>query len=479
MSTSVPGTSSHFGVSGEGRAPIAAMKGTGCALRFVWPVTAFLLMASPALFAQGSARAQKPVMLDEVVVDASKTHTLFMGADISVNLDKDIYPVRDVAGTSWVIDINGKDKVVSAKKGPLNLKITPTLKLTEVAATIVGFNKVAAYSFENDPSVLITRGLSQSASTNAMLLGVSADAEHKADTAANKALGDAALFVGADSQFGDAALKYGSETLPAVTHPGKVVLIPGGSYRLPSGATDFNLPEFQAGTILVANQAATAAQIQTTNGNEPVGSLVTKGHDAMDVDFDIASAHPLQNPYIVTMARIRTPGSKPGYIQNHIYARALDPIDKHFTHVHFSEEGFPFEYELVDFQVHLYNRGVEIATNLAANRVELTRDEAFEYVKMEYVSAHKADTLPAVPAMGRLPSELPNRIAAGKYTETYFVQVNKDGLGREVYEDRLCTKKVDDAFLASVVAGLRFKPALAGGTPVDGVAAVNLTKLQF
>jgi len=235
----------------------------------------------------------------------------------------------------------------------------------------------------------------------------------------------------------------------------------------------------QAGMVAFAQKGAVSAANQTTNGNEPVGTLVTKGHDAMDVDFDIASAHPLKNPYIVTMARIRTPGSKPGYVQNHIYARALDPIDDHFSHVHFSEEGFPFEYELVDFQVHLYDRGVEIATNLAANRVELTRDEAFEYVKMEYVSAHKGETLPAVAVMGRLPAELPNRIATGKYTGTYFVQVNKDGLGREVYEDRLCTKKVDDAFLASVVAGLRFKPALSGGTPVDGVASLNLTKLQF
>jgi hypothetical protein len=199
----------------------------------------------------------------------------------------------------------------------------------------------------------------------------------------------------------------------------------------------------------------------------------------MDVEFDIASNRPLQNPYIVTMARFRTPGSKPGYVQNHIYARALDPIDSHPSHVHFTEEGFPFEYELVNFQVHIYDKGVEIATNLAENRVELTREQAFEYVKIEYISAHKGDTLPAVAAMGKLPAELPNRIAIGKYTETYFVQVNKDGLGLEVYEDRLCTRKVDDAFLSTVVADLRFEPALANGKPIDGVASLNLTKLQF
>ena len=439
---------------------------------------ALLLLFPAFLRAESDTHKQKPVVLDSVIVDAAKTHTLFMGADISVNLDKDLYPVRDVAGTSWVIDINGKDRVVSAKKGPLNLKITPTLKLTEVSATITGFKKEAAYSYENDPSVLITRGLSESAAMNADLLAVASNAQHVADTASTNALGlsslgGAATFAGSDNQFGAAALLNSAKTLPAQMHPGAP--IPGSIAPPVSGATfSGNLS-----TPYVTAQNAFAAAAQTTNGNEPVGRMVTRGLDALDVEFSISAVKTLQNPYIVTMARIKTPGSKPGFVQNHIYARALDPIDTHISTVHFTEEGFPPEYELVEFQVHIYDRGVEIATNMAANRVELTREEAFEYVKMEYVSVHKNETLPPVPAMGRLPAELPTRIAAGKYAETFFVPVSKDGVGQEVFSDRMCTKRIDDPFLTSVVKGLRFKPALESGKPVDGVAAVNLTKLQF
>ena len=443
--------------------------------RFLMPL--FLLWPG-FLRAQSDTSKQKPVVMENVVVDAAKTHTLFMGADISVNLDKDLYPVRDVAGTSWVIDINGKDRVVSAKKGSLNLKITPTLKLTEVSATIVGFKKAATYSYENDPSVLITRGLSESASMNADLLAVAANAQHVADTASTNALGlsalgGAATFAGSDNQFGAAALLNSAKTLPAVTHPGKPV--PGLIGFPQSGATSTE----NLSTPYVTAQNAFAAANQTTNGNEPVGRLVTRGLDALDVEFSISAVKTLQNPYIVTMARIKTPGSKPGYVQNHIYARALDPIDTHLSLVHFTEEGFPPEYELVDFQVHIYNRGVEIATNLAANRVELTREEAFEYVLMEYVSAHKGETLPAVAAMGRLPAELPTRIAAGKYSDTFFVPVTKDGLGNGAFSDRICTKRINDPFLDTVVKGLRFKPALSSGAAVDGIATVNLTKLQF
>jgi len=57
--------------------------------------------------------------------------------------------------------------------------------------------------------------------------------------------------------------------------------------------------------------------------------------------------------------------------------------------------------------------------------------------------------------------------------------VSKDGVGHAIYTDRMCTKKMDDPFLDTVVRGLRFKPALSSGVPVEGVAAVNLTKLQF
>jgi hypothetical protein len=428
--------------------------------------------------AESDSGKQKPVVLDTVVVDAAKTHTLFMGADISVNLDKDLYPVRDVAGTSWVVDINGKDKVVSAKKGPLNLKITPTLKLTEVAATIVGFKKEAAYSYDNDPSVLITRGLSAAASMNADLLAVQSNAEHLADIETVNghglnALGGGAVMASSDNQFGQQALLTGAKVVPAMMHPGAPI---PNSPAIPISGASFSMPLDMA---TVSNGLAAAALSNTLSSSEPLGRLVTRGMDALNVEFEINSTKPLGNPYIVTMARIRTPGSKPGYVQNHIYARALDPIDSHFSHIHFEEDGFPPEYELVDFQVHIYNRGVEIATNLAANRVQLTREEAFEYVMMEYVSSHKGDTLPATPAMGKLPAELPTRIAAGMYTDTFFVKVSKDGIGREAFADRMCTKKLDDPFLAAVVKGLRFKPALASGSPVDGIASVNLTHLQF
>jgi hypothetical protein len=429
---------------------------------------------------KSDTRVQKPVVMESYVVDAAKTHTIFMGADISVNLDKDLYPVRDVVGSSWVVVIDGKEHVISAKSAPLNLKITPSLKLTEVSATIVGFKRTAAYSFANDPSTMLTRGLSEAASMDADLLSMAANAQHVADTETNKALGPMATLASSDNQFGAAVLQAS-----AAASPGAAYSIPKGGFTASQAAAfagqyAANVASSQAATAASAQQNATMAASQTENGNEPAnGSIVTKGMDAMDVEFEISSVQPLLKPYVVTMTRFRTPNSLPGVVQTLVYARSLDPIYKQPGNVHFTEEGFPFNYELVDFQLHIYDRGVEIATNLAAKRVELTRDEAFEYVKLEYVGAHRSDTLPAAPAMGRLPAELPNRLAAGKYAGTFFVKVSKDGLADEAFADAACSRKIEDPFLETVVKSIRFMPALAHGEPVEGTAAVNLGKLAI
>jgi hypothetical protein len=422
---------------------------------------------------------------------SEKTHTLFMGADISINLDKDLYGVKDVFGSNWVIEINGREKEISARRAPLDLKITPSLKLTEASVTIQGFKRVQAYSFANDPSVRLTRGLTQAGSINSDLLAMSGNAQHIADTMASHNSGP---FAGADDQFSANALMNTAEYAFANQHgqrgggptatEGSTEVLPDSPGQSPFsspadiGRAQFINPTAQANNAVSA-QTAASSRLQTTNGDEPAGKIASSGLDAMDVEFDIRSSKVLQNPYVVTMTRFRTPTGKPGMVQNMVYAQSLHPIDEHLSHVHFVEEGFPFGYELLDFQLHIYDRGVEIASNIAANRVELTREEAFEYVKMEYIGSHLKDTLPAVPAMGKLPADLPSILATGKYAWPFYVRVSPDGLADKAFSDAACTREVGDAFLDSVVGRIRFKPALDHGKPVDGVASLNLSKLAI
>jgi hypothetical protein len=238
-----------------------------------------------------------------------------------------------------------------------------------------------------------------------------------------------------------------------------------------SGSGNINVGH--AGTV------ANAAADQAANGDEPTGKIATAGFDAMDIEFYITSPKPLLHPYVVTMTRFHARNSKPGLVQNLVYAKSLDPVYSQISHVHFSEEGFPFNYEMIDFQIHIYDGGKEVATNLAQDRVELTREEAFEYVKSEYIGAHMGATLPPVAVMGSLPADLPIKLNSGKYDATFFVRVNKDGLATEAFADEACRQALNDPYLDSVIHRVRFKPALAAGKPVDGVTALNLNKLTI
>jgi hypothetical protein len=363
----------------------------------------------------------------------AREYTLFEGANIAVNLDKSIYPVRDVFGASWVIDIDGKDQVVSAKQGPVNLKITPSLKLTEQSATIDGFKREAGYSFANDPAVKLTRGMS-----------VAADVNAGAQAAANQA----------------------SAVNPTNIGPSQASNGSGDSEQV-----------LQASTTRV-NDAVQTATAQAQAAAELDRNATSEGYDAMNVEFEVSSPKPLKDPYIVTMVKFHPKGSAPGVIQSMVYAKALDPIDAHPSKVKFEQDGFPFDYEVVDFQLHLYNHGVEVATNISPKRQEMNPDQAFDYVKTTYIASHKTATLPASPVMGELPPDLGSQVAAGKYGDPIYVKVSKDGLADQAYSDAACTAKIDDPYLAKVVQSIRFKPALEQGQPVDGIATVNLSRFK-
>ncbi len=379
--------------------------------------------------------------------DESKTHTLFMGADVAVQVGKGLYPVRGVEGSSWVVEVDGAEKLISTRLGSLNIRMTPKLKISERSATVDGFKEARAFSFNNDPTVRTTRALNSAALTSSMLQDNASDAQHIADTESNKALGAAAGFASGGNQLGSNATNLGG----LVTNNG----------------------------ISRAQNIANAEQSQAQNGNEVGGMLAPTGLDAVEVEFEISSARPLVSPYVITMTRFHRKGGAERAVQNLVYARELGPIDARPAKVHFVEGGFPFDFEVVDFQMHLYDRGEEVATTMSSKRVRLTRDEAFEYVKIEYVAAHKGDTRPPEPAMAELPSDLPTRLATGALKDTIYVRVSKEGLADGAFSDASCSKRIEDAYRERIVRAIRFYPALTSGEAVDGIASLNLAQLKI
>ena len=370
----------------------------------------------------------------------ARTHTLFMGADFDVQLNKVFHRVRDVSGGSFVIKIKGEEILVPMNQAPVEFRIQQSLKLTEVSATIVDLKGERAYSPANDPVKKFIReqpGGADHLQSNQAAIGSSMA---QRDLGIAKSSGAPANIVAqVQQQANSASASYSS--------------------ALSAEGSDFN------------NVGTYSAKLQE--------ELAKKLFDAMDVTFEVSSPQPMNNPYVVIVAQYRERDERPGIAHNWIYARTLEPVDSKPRKVRILQGGFPQGFELEKFQVHLYNRGQELATNVAAKRVLLTRDEAFQYVLIDYVTSHKGASLPATPAMGKLPADLRTRLESGQLTQYFYVKVNKDGLPVETYVDESCSHKVDDPYLLSVIRDLRFNPALEKGRPVEGITLLRFCDLRM
>jgi len=376
------------------------------------------------------AMANTPTTID-ASKNEPKTHTLYMGADFRIAYGQELYRVCNVAGDSFVILVNGKEVLVPMKAGALKLKIDQSLKLTEASAAIEKLQNERSYTIDNTP-------------------------RHR--WLANRAVAPGQISVG--------------DTIDKAQDP---FLTKSPTKMSPAGATVENLDYYSA---LSAQDAAIAHSLSGIDApGRNLNSLdeeIARGlFDAVEVKFDVSAEKPLMAPYVVLVAQYHAK-DKPQSSQNWIYAQALKPIQSQPAHVHILQGGFPLGFELEKCSVHLYDGGTEIATNVADNRVQLTREEAFLYIVMDYLGRHKGATLPASPAMTKIPEDWPTRTETNK---TCYVKVAKTGHPQGAYEDKACSKKLSDRYIASVVMDARFLPAMAEGKAVDSVAKLSVGDL--
>ena len=387
--------------------------------------------------------------------DDHKTHTLFMGADISIGYRNGIYPVEDVMGSNWMIQVGGERRMVPTKDQHVDIKTTPIMKLTRASATITHLVTERGYTLDNDPSVRLTRDQADSAKLNFSYQVFNNQVE-----AILGSMGDAP-----PSSFRTARNTMAVADLRELMGSGAAGLSIGESGQLSESQREIvtNTAEGNAGA-----------------GDEMYGRRgLSLGFDAMHVSFDIVADHTIRSPYIVTFTRFREKKAKPNEVKMLIYAAQLHQIDPRPQTIDIVEGGFPPEFEMIGIQLHLYEGRKEIATNVAPRRVELSGDEAFEYLKMDYLAAHKGETTNASPLMGALPATFPEAMKSGRYVGDFFVRVSKDGLPEGIFRDSSGRISIEDSALEGIVNKIRFKPALNRGVPVEGMASVNLNRLDM
>lgn len=392
-----------------------------------------------ALLVVGSGYAAAPAKVQpQAPASGAKTHTLFMGVDVAVEHEKMFRRVREVSGSSWVVNVGGRPEFIPANKHALNLKIEQSLKLTEVTAKLDNLKSERTYTPGNDPRMEAMR----------------AQLHLQAFATERQMVAERELQRAVDS---DAWSKFRDPRVPPVGG-GKS---PEEAIAELAGAADFAQSQM---TTQQFNQAIADEQLRK------------ELFDAILVEFDISAPKPLANPYMIVVAQFREKGAPASTARNWIYAQMLDYVDETPRRVSVRRGGLPPGYELDKVNVHIYEQGREVATNMSPKRVELTREEAFQYIVIEHIGNNKGQTLPATPVMATLTPEVRTRLRDGQGQQVYYVLVSKEGLVTEAFEDEGYSKRIADPFFAEVVRRIWFKPALEKGKPVESKTSLDITK---
>jgi hypothetical protein len=371
-----------------------------------------------------------------------KPYTLFLGTNLSVEHGNGFHRVEDVKGSSFVIEDDNREVRVPMALGSVNLKFEQLLKLTEASANVANLKFDRAYTPGNDPYIKFQRN----------------------QEVQNEAINSAALAQGSMTSI--------SQKLQIVGAGQTLQNVQGG----PAAEANQKLAAFE-NAVGNANQQQGGQGAASTGSMDFQSTLAEGLYDAMEVSFEASAEKPLTEPYLVVIARYREKNGKPDEAHNWIYAIPLQQLSAKPLKVHFLQGGLPPGFEIENFQVHLYNRGEEIATNVAPKHMALTREQAFEYMTVEYVLGHKGATLPAEPAGANLPEDLRLRVSDAQLNQTVYAKVSKDGTAAGFFLDPLCSQRVADGYLNSVATYVHFNPALEKGQAVDGVSAFRLGPL--
>ena len=400
-------------------------------------------VALAALFA-GTAFAVAPETV--TAADPSKTHVLFLGADISLEMDQGLHPVEDVTDGAIIIKVAGKPVEVSYRR-VTDIRIKDTLKLTGTNVVVHGFKAERAYASGSDPFEKLASSFTMAAGESA----VADIAQANAASARMGAVGAGAMLEGATNPAAraEAAQAFGQA-----------------------------ISQQEAAEAAVV-QAHEAQGYSSSLTGQELGATGEGQFDAMRFSFEVTADRDLAQPYYAFIAQIRERKSLPGQVRKWAYVKPLGPMPAGSSRkVSVLQGGLPPGYELEGYEVHLYDRGEEFSTNLSRRRVPLTADEAREYRIIEYIGANKGRTLPASLASPALDAAARSSLTAAQLDAICYVRVGKDGRVTAAFRDAAGKKPLADAALEAVLKTLRFNPALEAGKPVESLTPITLSQLS-
>ncbi|WP_221032639.1 hypothetical protein [Actomonas aquatica] len=448
--------------------------------------------------------------------DPTKPYRLFVGVDLKLKPEddtQDYRPIDSLKAREVILAEPGRPTVPMREVSAFSWEHKP--KVGRAAVTIDDFEQHRAFSLRND------KKLQYMATQNNMAIYQ----QEKADAARLQA-SDArfsqeiarGIYVYAEN---DAASRAGLERGP---EPGYT---PGGR-----GGLNFDDPQgiYGDGQIGANLRTANAEAIEANDNmadqlfdtlqrtSDPTmldrmqGTDGDDGADVLELTFTLSAPYPIAEAYVVVLGAIKQ-GDDAGVITFHEMVGKIGPQPRK---IRIRKTGFKPGFVIEDVKLHLYARGKELGTNLSERAVDMTRDQAREFLLLAHLADHAIESVPATPVWNLAPPSLLGAADASRFDYPVIVTLDADGSVMSIHDSEtearaflasihdaaeLRTKSNPGRSLASslrttdadarltvdqtgrlpahVVAAINeliFLPALDVGSPTPGTAAVNLAE---
>jgi hypothetical protein len=360
-----------------------------------------------------------PAVAGEADVPAPKDHQVFVGLDVVVRQPAGEARIESVTGNvAEVVGHGAKSQIPLRKLGDLHMAREPVV--SSMFATIADAKGRRTYSPAINPMV--------QASRNQIVMD-----SLQMDTREREA---------------EAEIE-GSATTAAIDH-----------------APDFLKPQMAQRANDKANETS---RLTSTNYSGTAPSALPSGesaalYDTFEASFVVSSTQVIENAYLVMLTVVRDP-QDPRLPHDIVTFRGLPTIDATPRKVTVTQNGFPPGFGVDRYEIHMYVRGHEFATSLSDNRVELTGDEAFQFLLLSYTASHGTATLPPALAPEFVPADFRAHVPAGQMDRLVDVRIDETG---NVAGVKLVPAGVEttDPAIESLIRKMRFFPALVAGKPV-------------
>ncbi|MCF3649411.1 hypothetical protein [Synoicihabitans lomoniglobus] len=381
--------------------------------------------------------------------DQSKPFRLFVGVDLLIKSPDESY--RQV-------DSIKSDQVVLAEEGLPQIKLRDagafswdrSTKISRAPIVIADFEQHRAYTLRNDKAMQYMN------TQNHMAIYQ----QEKTDAARLERSDKASVQQAARTAQGyvDQAIKDGmivnERTIEAVA-----AFNASADADLLVATDDMSDQFFETDSITSDQTFLDRAQSAASEG----------GHDALDLEFKISSPVPIANAYAVIMGAV-TQDEEKGVITFYHPIGAVGPQPRK---IKIRKTGFKPGFTIEDVQLHLYVHGKELATNLSERAIDMTREQAREFLLLSHLADHTLDTVDPEAVWTLVPATLLAAKDGASFNYPVIVNVDSDGSVISIHDSETDAR----AYLAEIhnASDLRSKatPGKTAGSLSEAVRTAS------